>query len=180
MYSHKQKNLQFVPVTKTPKRLIGDDENLLNKSGRESFSNASFIKKAVISPRLTSATSPYSRQSKQKDTSLLYSTAGVSRPTTATTYSSTTNPSRSNVSGILKQDKEKEQKPKQQPRAASPTGRRHLSWMVLISNKGSLKVYKGPFHVNSISSKSPKYIMSEINRAIDGLKVYYKIVKYLF
>lgn len=130
-----------------------------------------------MSPRVTTAISPNPRHSNSKDTSLMYSTAGASRPAAVTTYSST-NPSSNNVSGILKQEKDKDQKSKQPTRASSPTGNNIevKLFRSLTMNIGAPKIYKGPFHVNSISSKSPKYIMSELNRAIDGLKIYYKIV----
>ena len=41
-----------------------------------------------------------------------------------------------------------------------------------------LKIHKGPFHVNSISNKNPKYLMSEIIKAIEQQKIFFRNVSF--
>jgi serine/threonine protein kinase len=46
----------------------------------------------------------------------------------------------------------------------------------LQANKHSagMKVHKGPFHANSVSSKNPKYLMNELLKSMEQQKIYYR------
>jgi len=49
----------------------------------------------------------------------------------------------------------------------------------LSSHTPGMKVYKGPFHLNSVTSKNPKYLMSEITRALENNRIHFRnITKY--
>jgi hypothetical protein len=43
-----------------------------------------------------------------------------------------------------------------------------------------IKVHKGPFHMNSVSSKNPKYLISELNKLAEQNKIYYRNVRNFF
>jgi len=44
----------------------------------------------------------------------------------------------------------------------------------LNSHSSGMKVYKGPFHLNSITTKNPKYIMNELTKALENNKIHYR------
>jgi len=44
----------------------------------------------------------------------------------------------------------------------------------MVSPTNSMKTHKGPYNVSGISSKNPKYVMSEITRAVEQNKVYHR------
>jgi len=49
----------------------------------------------------------------------------------------------------------------------------------LSSHTGGMKVYKGPFHLNSITTKNPKYLMTEITKVLETNKIHFRnITKY--
>ena len=42
-----------------------------------------------------------------------------------------------------------------------------------------IKVHKGPFNMRCISNKNPKYLISDIQKAIDNTKIHYKPVIFI-
>jgi len=49
----------------------------------------------------------------------------------------------------------------------------------LSSHTSGMKVYKGPFHLNSVTTKNPKFIMSELAKILDSHKIQSKnLTKY--
>ncbi len=52
----------------------------------------------------------------------------------------------------------------------------HVSEIYLCNFLAGLKVHIGPFHMNSVSSKNPKYLINELTKAIEFNKIYYRNV----
>jgi len=47
------------------------------------------------------------------------------------------------------------------------------------NNAPSMKVHKGPFHLNSVTTKNPKYMMSELTKVLENNKIYFRnVTKY--
>jgi len=42
-----------------------------------------------------------------------------------------------------------------------------------------MKIYKGPFHLNSVTSKSPKYLLAELSKVLENNKIQFRnVTKY--
>ena len=37
-----------------------------------------------------------------------------------------------------------------------------------------MKIHKGPFHLNSVTSKNPKYLINELAKVLESHKIYYR------
>ena len=45
---------------------------------------------------------------------------------------------------------------------------------------GGMKVHKGPFHLNSVTTKNPKYLMNELTKILENNKIYFRNVSFYF
>jgi len=52
--------------------------------------------------------------------------------------------------------------------------------LFLYNFVAGMKVHKGPFHMNSISTKNPKYLISELTKAVEAHKIYHRNVRIIF
>jgi len=44
----------------------------------------------------------------------------------------------------------------------------------LSSHTTGMKIHKGPFHLNSVTSKNPKYLINELAKVLESHKIYYR------
>jgi len=45
-----------------------------------------------------------------------------------------------------------------------------------VNRKAGMKIHKGPFHLNSTTTKNPKYLMNELMKVLENNKIYFRNV----